>query len=68
MKRRLQSFLMRSRDRAASTGQWFKDLWRGLRPKAGDFGSLRVCPSCGLITSRYKNLCLECGKSLKLAN
>jgi hypothetical protein len=26
-----------------------------------------VCPSCGLVTSRSKVCCLECGKSLKLA-
>ncbi len=28
------------------------------------FGSQRMCPSCGLITSRLKANCLECGKSL----
>ena len=34
---------------------------------AGDFASQRVCPFCGLITSRYESCCLECGKSLKPA-
>jgi hypothetical protein len=29
--------------------------------------SQRMCPSCGLITSRSKPFCLECGKSLKAA-
>ena len=32
-----------------------------------DFGSQRMCPFCGLITSRRKACCLECGKSLKPA-
>jgi hypothetical protein len=32
-----------------------------------DFGSQRMCPFCGLITSRRKTCCLECGKSLKPA-
>ena len=29
------------------------------------FGSQRMCPACGLITSRLKTCCLECGKSLE---
>ena len=32
-----------------------------------DVGSQRMCPFCGLITSRHKTCCLECGKSLKPA-
>ncbi len=32
-----------------------------------DLRSQRMCPFCGLITSRYKMCCLECGKSLKPA-
>jgi hypothetical protein len=32
-----------------------------------DLMSQRMCPFCGLITSRYKTCCLECGKSLKPA-
>jgi hypothetical protein len=32
-----------------------------------DFGSQMMCPFCGLITSRRKTCCLECGKSLKPA-
>jgi predicted amidophosphoribosyltransferase len=27
-------------------------------------GAQRMCPSCGLITSRLKARCLECGKPL----
>jgi|SRR5450755_3453149 hypothetical protein len=33
----------------------------------GDFGSQRMCPFCGLITSSRKAHCLECGKVLKPA-
>ena len=36
----------------------------GLKPQIAGFGSQRMCPSCGLITSRLKTHCLECGKSL----
>jgi hypothetical protein len=31
------------------------------------FASQRMCPFCGLITSRRKTCCLECGKTLKPA-
>jgi hypothetical protein len=34
-----------------------------LKPHIPGYGSQRMCPSCGLITSRLKT-CLECGKSL----
>jgi hypothetical protein len=37
---------------------------RKVWPRLGDFGSLTVCPYCHLITSKYKALCLECGRSL----
>jgi predicted amidophosphoribosyltransferase len=33
-------------------------------PQIAGYGSQRMCPSCGLITSRLKACCLECGKSL----
>jgi hypothetical protein len=33
-----------------------------LKPQAARLGSLRMCPSCGLITSRFKASCMECGK------
>ena len=35
---------------------------RRLKPQIAGFGSQRMCPSCGLITSRLKARCLECGK------
>jgi hypothetical protein len=37
---------------------------RKLKPQIAGYGSQRICPSCGLITSRLKPCCLECGKSL----
>jgi hypothetical protein len=35
-----------------------------LKPQIAAYGSQTMCPSCGLITSRLKPSCLECGKSL----
>jgi predicted amidophosphoribosyltransferase len=34
-----------------------------VKPQIARFGPQRMCPSCGLITSRSKEFCLECGKS-----
>jgi hypothetical protein len=34
---------------------------RKLKPQITGFQSQRMCPSCGLITSRLKARCLECG-------
>jgi hypothetical protein len=34
------------------------------KPEIAAYGSQRMCPSCGLITSRLKACCLECGQSL----
>lgn len=41
-------------------------LYKTLKPKpqVARYGSQRMCPSCGLITSRLKACCLECGQSL----
>jgi len=39
-------------------GHWI----RKLRPKIAGLQLQRMCPSCGLITSRLKASCLECGK------
>ena len=36
------------------------------RPQVAGYGSQRMCPSCGLITSRLKARCLECGKLLSV--
>ena len=37
---------------------------RKLKPQIAGYGTQRMCPSCGLITSRLKACCLECGKPL----
>ena len=38
---------------------------RDVKPQiAAGYGTQRMCPSCGLITSRLKARCMECGKSL----
>ena len=37
---------------------------RQLKPRIAGYGTQRMCPSCGLITSRLKACCMECGKSL----
>ena len=37
---------------------------RKAKPLVARSGSQRMCPSCGLITSRFKARCLECGKPL----
>jgi hypothetical protein len=37
---------------------------RKVKPQTAEYGSQRMCPACGLITSRLKAYCLECGKSL----
>jgi hypothetical protein len=37
-------------------------VMRKLKPQLAGFQSQRMCPSCGLITSRLKASCLECGK------
>jgi len=34
---------------------------KALTAKTPGFGSLRMCPFCGLITSRSETCCLECG-------
>jgi hypothetical protein len=41
---------------------------RRLKPQIAGYGSQRMCPACGLITSRSKACCLECGRSLKDAS
>ena len=37
---------------------------RKVKAQVAGYGSQRMCPSCGLITSRFKVCCLECGQSL----
>jgi hypothetical protein len=37
---------------------------RKVKPETAAYGSQRMCPACGLITSRLEACCLECGESL----
>jgi hypothetical protein len=37
---------------------------RKVKPQIVAYGSQRMCPACGLITSRLEACCLECGESL----
>jgi hypothetical protein len=43
--------------------QWI----RKARPQVSGFRSQRMCPACGLITSRLSPRCLECGKPFTTA-
>ena len=38
---------------------------RHLKPRTAGYGTQRMCPSCGLITSRLRACCMVCGKPLK---
>jgi hypothetical protein len=57
----------RLRRRLALITESFTKLFATVGPEGRDFMSQRMCPFCGLITSRYKTCCLECGKALKPA-
>jgi hypothetical protein len=37
---------------------------RKVKPETAAYGSQRMCPACGLITSRLEACCLECSESL----
>jgi hypothetical protein len=37
-------------------------------PQIAGYGAQSMCPFCGLITSRLKPFCLECGKSLAVVS
>lgn len=60
-------FRNRLQGRLALIADWLIARFAAFERKDRDFKSLRVCPFCGLITSRYKTCCLECGKSFNPA-
>jgi len=60
----LVQFRDRVRRRLAFMARWFSKTSAFLAPKRPEVRSQRMCPFCGLITSRRKTFCLECGKSL----
>jgi hypothetical protein len=62
----LHPFVVRVRILRAYWSASLRKLLR-MNPKDGDFTSQRMCPSCGLITSRYESRCLECDKVLNPA-
>ena len=64
MERALRRFRDRFRRRLASITAIVSKLFASITPAAPGFASQRMCPFCGLITSRSKTSCLECGKSL----
>jgi len=56
--------LARVRRRLVVIKDLFKKLVVALNRQTRHFQSQRMCPFCGLITSRAKTSCLECGKML----
>jgi hypothetical protein len=60
----LRPFRNRLGRRLAFITDWLGKLLAILTPQAREVPSQRMCPFCGLITSRNKTCCLECGKSL----
>lgn len=42
---------------------WVGKVLAMFTPHVREVRSQRMCPFCGLITSRSKRFCLECGKS-----
>ena len=58
----LRRFRNRLRGRLTFFADWLKTWFATFKGKDQDFKSLRMCPFCGLITSRHKT-CLEFRKS-----
>jgi len=64
MKRVLQQLRDRFRRRLAGITASVSKFFATVTPPIRGYASQRMCPFCGLITSRSKTSCLECGKSL----
>lgn len=58
------SGLRPSRRRLASLADLLRKVLTTVTRRGQEVQSQRMCPFCGLITSRSKRLCLECGKAL----
>jgi hypothetical protein len=43
---------------------FFRKLRAIITSRTHEVQSQMMCPSCGLVTSRFKTFCLECGKPL----
>lgn len=63
----LRSVRKQLRKRLALLSDLLRKFRSQVTPQAREIRSQRMCPFCGLITSRHKTSCLECGKSLKPA-
>jgi hypothetical protein len=63
----MQPVLRPFRRRLAFIMDWLGKLQAIAAPQTRELRTQRICPFCGLITSRYKMSCLECGKSLEPA-
>jgi hypothetical protein len=63
----MQPVLRPFRRRLAFIMDWLGKLRAIAAPQAREVRTQRMSPFCGLITSRYKMSCVECGKSLEPA-
>jgi hypothetical protein len=63
----LRSFRNRLRRRLAFLTTFLRKAGATLVPQVQEIRAQRMCPFCGLITSRQKAACLECGKSFNPA-
>jgi ribosomal protein S27AE len=63
----LRPFRNRLRRRLIPVTGLLGKLVEMLTPKVREVRLQRMCPFCGLITSRHKTSCLECGRALKPA-
>jgi hypothetical protein len=63
----LRSFRNQLRRRLAPIVAVFHKMTARFAPRAEDFQSQRMCPFCGLVTSRSKRMCLQCGKTFGAA-
>jgi hypothetical protein len=63
----LRRFRNRLRGQLAFMADWLITWFAKFKRENRNFKPLRMCPFCGLITSRSKTCCLECGKSFKPA-
>jgi hypothetical protein len=62
--RPMQPFLVQVRGRFAVVADSVRKFFAS-KTRRGNVASPRMCPFCGLITSRSKPFCLECGKALR---
>jgi hypothetical protein len=64
MKPALLDLRNRVRRRFAPVRDVLRKVLAVLVPRAREVRTQTMCPFCGLVTSRSKRFCLECGKTL----